>query len=115
MLEQQLISETYNKEFLSFVCKMLELISSDATIELISEILFKVSSLSGEVGNLPDIFAKNLHLIRVDMLRRYILEDSKKTFNLLFHQQAKVRDFVSFYIERMLVHTYLQGSQEERG
>lgn len=44
---------------------MLELISSNATIELISEILFKVSALSGEVGSLPDIFSKNLHLIRV--------------------------------------------------
>jgi hypothetical protein len=44
---------------------MLELISSNSTIELISEILFKVSALSGEVGNLPDIFAKNLHFIKI--------------------------------------------------
>ncbi len=56
MLEQQLISESYTKEFLNFVCKMLELITSDSTIELISEIFYKISSLSGEVGSLPDIF-----------------------------------------------------------
>lgn len=44
---------------------MLELVSSDSTIDLISEVFFKVSALSGEVGTLPEIFEKNLHLIRV--------------------------------------------------
>lgn len=44
---------------------MLELIGSNSTIELISEIFFKISALSGEVGTLPDIFSKNTSLIKV--------------------------------------------------
>jgi hypothetical protein len=48
------------------------------------------------------------------MFKKYILEDPKRTFNLIFHQQAKVREFVSFYIERILIHTYLNGSEEDR-
>jgi hypothetical protein len=93
---------------------MLELISSDATIELISEIFFKISALSGEVGTLPEIFEKNLHRITVNMLKQYVLSDAKRTFNLLFHHQAKVRDFAAFYVERLLVHAYLQGTEEDR-
>lgn len=48
------------------------------------------------------------------MFKKYITADSKRTFNLLFHQQYKVRDFTSFYIERILIHTYLKGTEEDR-
>jgi hypothetical protein len=58
---------------------------------LISEIFFKISALSGEVGNLPSIFEKNLNLIKKQHFKIYVLADPKRTFNLLFHQQAKIR------------------------
>lgn len=59
---------------------------------------FKISALSGEVGNLLEIFSKNLHLINADILERYVLSDPKRTFGVLFHQQPKIRDFASSYI-----------------
>lgn len=48
------------------------------------------------------------------MFKQYLLSDTKRTFNLLFHQQAKVREFASFYIERILIFTYLNGSAEDK-
>jgi hypothetical protein len=98
MLEQHLTADNYSREFLAFIGKMLELTPSPSTIRIISEVFFKISALSGEVGNLLDIFHKHLSLIDAEILDRYILSDPKRTFGLLFHQQAKVRDFASSYI-----------------
>jgi hypothetical protein len=44
-----------------------------------------------------------------------VLSDPKRTFNLLFHQQAKVRDFASSYIERVLMVCYADGDGEVKG
>lgn len=94
---------------------MLEIISSSDTIELISEIFFKISALSGEVGSLPEIFEKNLALVQVNYLQRYILSDSKRVFGLLFHNQGKVREFAAVYIERILIHAYIHGNEDDKG
>ena len=110
MLEQHLTGENYTKDFLAFVCKMLELAPSPATVETISEVFFKISALSGEVGSLLEIFSKNLGLINADILERYVLADPKRTFGVLFHQQAKIREFASAYIERVLMVCY--GKEE---
>jgi len=60
---------------------------------------------------LPDIFNKNLNKIKTEMFKKYVLEDKKRTFNQLFHHQSKVRDFAAVYIERLLIYTYLNGTQ----
>jgi hypothetical protein len=83
---------------LVFIAKMLELTPSPSTVRIISEVFFKISALSGEVGTLLEIFLKHQNLIDADILDRYVLSDPKRTFGLLFHQQAKVRDFASSYI-----------------
>ncbi len=98
MVEQHLTGETYIKDFLNFICKMLELAPSPATIDTISEVFVKISALSGEVGGLLEIFNKNTHLINANTLEKYVLSDPKRTFGLLFHQQQKVRDFASSYL-----------------
>lgn len=76
---------------MSFVGKMLEISPSEATVSIISEIFYKISALSGEVGNLLEIFLKNQHLVNMSILDNYVLLDSKRTFGMLFHQQQKVR------------------------
>ena len=48
------------------------------------------------------------------MFKKYVTSDSKRTFNILFHQQGKVRDFAAYYIERILIHTYLNGTEEDK-
>ena len=106
MLEQELTTDSYNKDFLAFVCKMLEISPSSATLDIISEIFFKISILSGEVGSLVDIFNKNTHLINFGIFEKYVVSDLKRTFNLLFHHQPKVRDFASIYLERLLIICY---------
>jgi len=61
------------------------------------------------VGSLLDIFLKHASLINGEILDKFVLSDPKRTFNLLFHQQAKVRDFASSYIERVLMVCYADG------
>jgi ubiquitin carboxyl-terminal hydrolase 34 len=106
MLEQHLTGENYTKDFLSFICRMLELAPSSATLQIISEVFFKICALSGEVGSLLEIFHKHLMLVNADILERYVLSDPKRTFGLLFHQQAKVREFASSYLDRVLMLCY---------
>lgn len=109
MLEQHLTAENYTKEFLNFICKMLELTPSTATIHIVSEVFFKICALSGEVGTLLEIFHKNLALVDGEILDKYVLSDPKRTFGVLFHQQSKVRDFASSYLERVLMLSYERG------
>jgi ubiquitin carboxyl-terminal hydrolase 34 len=109
MLEQHLTADSNTRDFLVFLCKMLELTPSAATVQIISEVFFKICALSGEVGSLLDIFLKNTALINGDILDRYVLSDPKRTFSLLFHQQPRVRDFASNYLERVLLVCYASG------
>ena len=48
------------------------------------------------------------------MFSKYILSDPKRSFGILFHQQAKVREFASLYFERIMIHAYIYGSQEDK-
>jgi hypothetical protein len=67
------------------------------------------------VGNLLAIFTKNTFLITKDILYKYVLADGKKTFNLLFHYQQKVREFASEYIHQVLMASYTDGDNEVKG
>lgn len=87
---------------------------STATVQIISEVFCKISALSGEVGNLLDIFMKNLDQVDGNILDRYVLADPKRTFGLLFHQQGKVRDFASSYLERVLMLCYERGDNTQK-
>lgn len=84
-------------------------------MQIISQVFFKICALSGEVGTLLEIFLKNTSLINAEILDTFVLSDPKRTFSLLFHQQAKVRDFASSYIERILMVCYAQGDGEVKG
>lgn len=53
---------------------------------------------SGETGTLVDILQKNANLITPHILKKYLLEDPKKTFNFLLHNNPKVREFASIYL-----------------
>lgn len=65
---------------------------------MISELAFKVVLHSGETGTLVDILQKNANLITPHILKKYLLEDPKKTFNFLLHNNPKVREFASIYL-----------------
>ena len=64
---------------------------------------------SGQVGELGQIFDKNLSQITPEIMKNYILKDKKKTFNLLFHHQKVVRDLASSVIHGVLIKCYRDG------
>jgi hypothetical protein len=37
------------------------------------------------------------------MFINYVMADPKKTFNLLFHNNQKIRDFMSVYLAKMII------------
>jgi hypothetical protein len=45
----------------------------------------------------------NLHQITPDIFIDYVIKDPKRTFDLLFHNNANVRDFTAVYIEKVVL------------
>lgn len=67
---------------------------------------------SEQVGEIGQIFDKNVPQINAEILKDYIFADKKKTFNLLFHHQKNVRDLASNVIHGVLIKCYRDESEE---
>lgn len=50
-----------------------------------------------------DAFIQNIEQIQPHIFNRYILGEKQRTFDLLFHNNANVRDFAAAFIERVLI------------
>lgn len=105
MVETHLFGEHYNKDFTSFMEGMLAATNSDRKAELISEVFFRLASISGETGKLMDLFescpaGRELH-------ERY-LTDMKKVWDMLFHNEKPIRVAMSRYMQHVFVSSFRQ-------
>ncbi len=48
------------------------------------------------------------------MFVNYVLVDQKKTFSLLFHNNQKIRDFMSVYLAKMVITCLKKETEEEK-
>jgi len=92
MVETHLLHEKIGKGFIDFVCKLIEIAPPESNkIQLISEIIYKISYHSCLVGDLQSQLITNSESATPEILYAYILQDKQKTFKLLLNNDKNLR------------------------
>jgi hypothetical protein len=106
MVEIHMLGEKHSKDFVEFLQSLIQISESKTKADLISEVFFKLSAQSGEIGKLIDIF--ETCVVGSAIFNKY-LAVPKRITDMLFHNDKPIRMAMARYLAHVLFGMLLEN------